>query len=1032
MTSQTPLIVGIGASAGGIPALEGFFRELPNDSGMAFIIVTHLSPERRSLLHEVIGRYTAISVLVAEEGAELRANTVHVMPEGKILTVRDGRLRLTDDDPVHRERKPIDILFASLAKDQGENAVGIVLSGGDSDGTLGVKAIKESGGITMAQAHDGSGPRNPEMPASAMASGLIDFAEPVEHMAERLLQIRESLSALDGLINHEQDRQRDQVQRVQKEISTLLRSHTGHDFSGYKPRTFMRRVARRMKVVHLQTLEAYLQRLHDDPSEVLALFRDLLINVTNFFRDNDAFSALKEQVLPRLFEGRGADETIRLWVPGCATGEEVYSLGILMREQMEGLEITPRVQIFATDIDEEALSVARAGRYPPALLADVNAERLKRFFRRDGVSYVVSKDVREICIFSPHNVISDPPFSRMDLVSCRNLLIYLGGELQSQVIPTFHYALKPGGYLFLGTSEGVARHADLFAPLDKQNRIFQARDHGGVSRLRRLPMAVDHSGLRRRGVTSDRDQFDANGVQLRQRAELQVLERHAPAHVVITHDGEILHYSSNTDRFLGMPRGAPNRHLFDLARRELRADLRAALRQAMETGRSASRQVLMLDENGEDGNITNLTIEPLDGPKGRESLYLVLFTPVGHWRRPSTVEGAERQAEEAEAMAEGELRELRERLQSTIEEYETALEELKSSNEELVSVNEEAQSTNEELEASKEEMQSLNEELTTINAELASSVEDLDRANADLRNLYAATQIATVFLDGNLVIRNFTPAAADFFGLRQADIGRPLTELAGALQYPDLETQVREVFRSGEGIERQLSTEDGGTHYLVRLAPYRNQDEEVGGVVITIVDVASLVRAEQQQKVLISELNHRVKNMLAVVISIAKSTRKTAPSLEHFSENLIGRLHAMARAYSLLSEADWTKVSIRDLVRAEAETFGVERLELEGAEVALAPQHALSLGMVIHEIATNAAKYGALSNGTGAVSVNWKHEHGRIRLQWIEKGGPKVQAPERKGFGLVLVEGQVKQQLGGELDLRFPPGGFVLELSFPL
>ena len=996
---------------------------------MAFVIVTHLSPDRQSLLHEVICRYTSTPVKVVEEGVIVRADCVYVMPEGKILTIRDGILHLQDDDPVHRERKPIDVFFASLAEDQGENAVGIVMSGGDSDGTLGIKTIKERGGFTMAQTGDGSGPRNPEMPHSAIATGLIDFAEPVERMPERLMQLRDGVDVIADL-SEEQERQLARTeQQVQEEISRLLRSHSGHDFSGYKRKTFMRRVARRMKVVQVGALEDYLQMLKEDPQEVMALFRDLLINVTNFFRDADAFAALKSQVIPRLFEGRGADETIRIWVPGCATGEEVYSLAMLVREQMDGLDIVPRIQIFATDIDSEALAAARAGRYPHALLEHIEPERLKRFFRRDGASCVVSKEVREMCIFSPHNVISDPPFSRMDMVSCRNLLIYLGGELQNQVIPTFHYALKPGGYLFLGTSEGVSRHGDLFAPVDKQHRIFQSRDHGGP---RRLPIPVDVVPPRGAREDTQRGFYAAHGHQLRQRVEMQVLERHAPAHVVVSHDGEILHFSANTGRYLEMPRGAPNRQILELARRELRPDLRAALRQTMETGRPAERHVLMLDPESEQSTMIGLTIEPLDGAAAGEALYLVLFSPAGEWRRSASADGLEPGSPDATMAMERELRDMRERLQSTVEEYETAIEELKSSNEELVSVNEEAQSTNEELEASREEMQSLNEELSTINAELATSVEELDRTNTDLKNLFAATQIATVFLDGDLVIRNFTPAAGNIFNIRRSDIGRPLLELAGALHYPDLQAQVREVYATGNGVEHRVSSGDDSQHFLVRLEPYRNHDEGIGGVVVTFVDISTLAQAEQQQKILIAELNHRVKNMLAVAISITKNTRKTAPDMEEFAARLISRLHGMSRAYSLLSQTDWTLVSLEDLIRAEVDVFGADRITMQGEVVALKPHQALSLAVVIHEMATNAAKYGSLSGDAGKVTVSWQAENGRVALQWMERDGPTVHSPERKGFGLVLIEGQVRSQMEGEIDFRFPPEGFCMELSFPL
>ncbi|MSU89218.1 PAS domain-containing protein [Rhodobacteraceae bacterium 2CG4] len=1033
MTSQNRLVVGIGASAGGIPALEGFFHALPGDSGMAFVIVTHLSPDRRSQLHEIIGRLAPIPVRAAEDGAQVRADHVYVMPEGKVLTISGGRLCLSDDDPMQRERKPIDVFFASLAEDQREHAVGIVLSGGDSDGTLGVKAIKARGGITMAQVRDGSGPRNPQMPESALASGFIDFAEPVEHMAERLLQIQRGADPLVALADGAGDRQADEIEELaQATISRLLHSQSGHDFSGYKRRTFMRRVARRMKVVQAGTLDAYVQKLREEPAEVLALFRDMLISVTDFFRDCEAFQALDTSVLPRLFESRGAGDTIRVWVPGCATGEEVYSLAILLRERMDGPDPAPNVQIFATDIDEEVLAVARAGRYPEALLRNVAPERLERFFRREGGSYVVRKEIRDLCVFAPHSVISDPPFSRIDLVSCRNLLIYLGGTLQNQVIPTFHYALRPGGFLFLGTSEGVSRHDDLFAPVDKKHRIFQSRDHGG--RLRRLPIAINRAEDRSGVQPAGRERLDRAGLRLRQRIEAQVLERHSPAHVVVAQDEEIVFFSSNTGRYLTMPRGAPHRKLFDLARRELRADLRAGLRQALETGLPARRQVPMFEREGDAAGLVDLTVEPLSGHGGSEALYLVLFTPLGQGRppEPDPARDPDAASRDASAAETEELHGLRDRLQSTIEEYETAIEELKASNEELVSVNEEAQSSNEELEASKEEMQSLNEELTTINAELATSVDELDRANTDLTNLYAATEIAVVFLDRDLVIRNFTPAAARFFNMREADIGRPLTDLSGALQFPDLEEQVRQVFTSGQRQEHRLSPDGDGRHCLVRLMPYRTRDEGVGGVVVTIVDISSLAWAEEQQQVLISELNHRVKNMLSVVISIVNNTRRMTSSPEEFSDTLIKRLHGMDLAYSLLARSDWTQVSIDALIRTQAEIYGAQRVHARGPDVTLAPQQALSLGMVVHEMTTNAAKYGALSNEKGRVDIVWSVEDGQVHLAWTETGGPEVRAPVDKGFGFILMEGQTKFQMDGDIDIDFPPEGVVLKLNFPI
>jgi two-component system, chemotaxis family, CheB/CheR fusion protein len=430
-------IVGIGASAGGIEALEGFFRGLPSEPGLAIVIVTHLPPERESLLHEVVRHLTTMPVMTVTDEIELKRNCVFVLTSSAILTVKRRRL-MVRQSASRRERKPIDIFFSSLAADVGELAVGVVLSGGDSDGTLGIKAIKERGGLTFAQVGDGFGPGHPDMPDSAIAAGFVDFAIPVNEMGEKLVQFARGGLDFETLLESSQDdAEKLSIREAMPEIYSLLRNQIGHDFSGYKINTFLRRVVRRMQVTQLMSIEGYLERLRQEPQEVHALFRDLLINVTNFFRDGDAFENLATSVVPKLFEGRGADDTVRVWVPGCATGEEVFSIAILLREYMDKLSAIPRVQLFATDIDERALAVARAARYPETLLDSVSPERRKRFFLLDGGSYVLSKDVRELCIFSPHSVIRDPPFSRIDLISCRNLLIYFGVEVQNQVIPTF-------------------------------------------------------------------------------------------------------------------------------------------------------------------------------------------------------------------------------------------------------------------------------------------------------------------------------------------------------------------------------------------------------------------------------------------------------------------------------------------------------------------------------------------------------------------------------------------------------------------
>lgn len=1022
-------IVGIGASAGGIPALESFFKGLDCDCGAAFVIVTHLSPDRESLLHEVVSRYTAMPVIVAQDGAKVEPRKVYVLPHNAILSIKDGALQVRKPNALSRERKPIDIFFSALAQDLKELAVGIVLSGGDSDGTLGVKAIKERGGLTMAQVPDGDGPRNPDMPQSAITSGFVDFPVPADQMGTKLAEFVRSFDLLDGLANGNGARE---IAKAQGTISDLLRKQSGHDFSGYKSKTFMRRVQRRMHVNQTDTLAGYIEQLKRDPAEVGHLFRDLLINVTNFFRDADAFQALEKMVIPRIFEGKGADDTVRVWIPGCSTGEEVYSIGILLREQMERLSTVPRVQIFATDIDEPGLLVARAARYPETLLEGISEERKRRFFTSDGSSYTITKEVRELCIFSPHSVIREPPFSRMDLVSCRNLLIYFGPDIQKQVIPTFHYSLKPGGYLFLGTSESLSQHSALFAEVDKKHRIFASRDHAAAPP--RLPVALSQAPI----IPFSRDlhaqQSRPASYPLRQSVEAHVLEHFAPPHVVVNAEGDIVFYSARTGKYLEPSKGAPSRQLLTMGRKGLRLDLRSALREAVETRRSALRANVTLDEDDGHVQMINLLVAPLEHHGGGEQLYVVVFEPLGPAQsRDEAEQKIHGDTHEAVTELERELRDTRERLQSTIEEYETALEELKASNEELVSLNEEAQSTNEELEASKEEMQSLNEELNTINAELNDKIAQLDQANSDLKNLFESTEIASVFLDRNLVIRNFTPTASTFFNLLPGDLGRPLTDLASQLDHSDLKSHIRTVFESGDMIEHRVSRDNEGKHYLVRMNPYRNGDDQIEGVVVTFVDVTTLAESEEHKQVLIAELNHRVKNMLMVVIAIAEQTLMRTPDPKAFTQALVGRLNSMARAYTLLSEESWTSLGVRELIGEQTEPFGNERVSAQGPDVSLKPEQALAIGMVLHELVTNAVKYGALSNSKGRVEMEWSlSSDSCFRLEWREQGGPYVSAPDKDGFGLKLLRGEIEYRLDGKVSAEFKPDGLIVVLEFQL
>ncbi|WP_375465601.1 CheR family methyltransferase [uncultured Methylobacterium sp.] len=1026
-------VVGVGASVGGVEALEGFFRGVPAESGLAVVIVTHLSPRHESVLPEIVSRFTALPVEIASDGVEVAENRVYVLPVDALVSIEDGRLVVRPQSPGQRERHPVDIFLTALATDRGEYAGGVILSGSDSDGALGIKAIKERGGITLARVADGHGPRNADMPASAIATGFVDFGIPADAMGGVLVAYARALAMPEDALRGREP-SGPSLDDLRGQIYTILRNQVGHDFSGYKTKTFLRRVQRRMQIVQTDAMAAYVARLRQDAAEVAALFRDLLINVTTFFRDAEAFEELARLVIPRLFEGRGGGEAVRIWVPGCATGEEVFSLAILMIEHMETLDAACRVQIFATDIDEHALGVARAGRYPEQLLDGVSSERRRRFFVQDGASYVLAKSVRDLCIFSPHSVIRDPPFSQLDMVSCRNLLIYFGLAAQNQVLPTFHYALRPGGYLFLGMSENLSQFAELFSAVDKKHRIFRSRDDHAAPP--RVPLVL--SGLRAALPIGElRPRQGTSGTPaLRHAVETQVLDRFAPPHVVVNRDGDVVYYSNRTGKYLEAAAGSPTRQILTMARKGLRLDLRSAFREAVETGGHILREGLAVE--GDDGRvqIVTVTIEPLAERRSEEPLFLVLFTDEGpSLSREAALNRSVSTQDDAAVQLERELRETRERLQSLIEEYETALEELKSSNEELVSVNEELQSTNEELEASKEELQSVNEELYTVNAELNGKVEALDQANADLHNLFASTDIATVFLDARLVIRSFTPAVTAIFNILPSDRGRPITDFAGRLALPDLAEDVAAIMRGSETIERQIDRAETEARYLVRLAPYRGGEDLVEGVVVSFLDVTGLSRAEMRQRVLVAELQHRTRNLLAVVQSIARQTLGSGPAVDTYTE----RLKALGRVQGLFGRSDGGAIDLGDLVRLELRAHGGEegdRVTVSGPAVVLDVEHVQTFALALHELATNALKHGALAQAGARVAIAWTvvgaEAARRLVLDWTESGVAMPAGPERRGFGRDLIEKALHYSLRAQARFVLGPDGVACRIDMPL
>ena len=1011
-------IVGIGASAGGVEALEQFFESLPAGSGLAFVILTHLPPDRDSMLSEILGRATRMPVVDARDGEKVEAEHVYVLPPSAILTIHEGTLQLRRTGPTDRERAPIDVFFTSLAEDQAEHAIGVVLSGGGHDGTLGLKAIKEHGGLTIAQGTNVTRPRFAEMPSSAVAAGIVDLELPVEDIPERIISYVRNWG--DFVSQPPRD--------ALATIFNLLRTRTGHDFRDYKERTFQRRIQRRMQVVQTTKLEDYAHRLQREPDEVSALFRDLLIGVTGFLRDAAAFQALETLVIPKLFEEKSGDDEVRVWVPGCSTGEEAYSIAILLREHLERSLSPPKTQVFATDIDETALGVARASRYPANVVKEVSAERLRRFFVHEAGTYRVAKELRDMCIFSVHSVIRDPPFSRLDLISCRNLLIYLKPALQAQIIPMFHYALRRSGYLFLGSSENVSRHSELFTSLDRKNRIFRRRDL--VARPP-LPSPQFLPQARRGGSVGGGQSGLVQRSDNLRRIATTIVEHFTPTFVIVDEDGQALYFSSGTGKYLQPAAGPPNRDIIAMARPGLRADLRTALHHARETGRRVVRDRIQLQVNGSVQTVS-IAVEPVT--EGKEIAYGVVFTDREPIRAQDEIAEASNPESQDRAVheIEKELQETKHRLQSTIEQLETANEEFRSSNEELQSVNEELQSTNEELETSKEELQSVNEELQTVNYELSSKIDELDRVHADLRNLFESTDIATIFLDRNLLIRSFTPTITEIFNLIPGDRGRPLTDIVSRIGYSDLVDDMRAVLGGGAMIERSVSLADGKGHYLARIHPYRDSSISIDGVSLTFVDISGMVAAEEQQKILTAELSHRVKNTLAVVSSIAERT--LADNV--IKSNLIGRFHALGHTHDVLSESGWTEAGLRELISAQLSPHGAGdgALQISGPPVMLKPQAALFITLALHELSTNAAKYGALSVPGGRVTVFWIITGDRppqLEIDWQEEGGPKVDDFGAAGFGTELIERGIRFELQGEARLETVNGGLHCRIVIP-
>ena len=851
-------IVGIGASAGGLAAFEAFFSGMPADvePGMAFVLVQHLAPDHSSILTTLMQRYTRMKVYEVEDGMTVQINCAYIIPPNRDMAFLNGTLQLMEPTEPRGHRLPVDFLFRSLAQDQHERAIGIVLSGTDSDGSLGVRAIKSEGGMVMVQLPDSC--EFDGMPRSAIATGLVDYElSPAEMPAQLMAYVGQAfgrpprLAALATSL----------TENALKKIFILLRTQTSHDFSQYKPSTICRRIERRMAVHQIDSTDAYVKYLQQNPVEVEALFRDLLIGVTQFFRDPETFEALEAQVIPKLFEGKPAGSVIRAWSTGCSTGEEAYSIAMLLHEHCVKLKQVYKLQVFATDIDSRAITTARAGVYPASVAENISPERLARFFTAepDGSAYRIHKSIRDLLIFSEHDVIKDPPFSKLDLISCRNLLIYLGSELQKKLITLFHYALQPGGVLYLGTSETIGELGDMFTVLDRKNKIYQRNEdfHGA----RRSALGRFLPPL----MFKDTDQPLFTGkmvhplkLSLRELTEQSLLQQLAPVAALVNGHGDILYLHGRAGMFLEpAPGDAGINNILKMAREGLRRDLTTALHKAARSKERIQCRDIRVKTNGHH-TLVNLSVSPvLSSTAGalESPLFLVILEEAPALPTPSSALAALAQSAPATSHngdINAQIVELNEQLQAkeeylhaAKEELETSNEELKSSNEEMQSVNEELQSTNEELETSKEEMQSINEELATVNTELQTKVTDLSRANNDMNNLLAGTGIGTIFVDFNLRILRFTPTATQMINLILSDVGRPIGHIVSNLiGYDRLVADVQEVLRTLIPKEIEVQTPES-KNYTIRILPYRTLDNVIEGAVITFVDISEVVRTRE-------------------------------------------------------------------------------------------------------------------------------------------------------------------------------------------
>ncbi|SDE44881.1 two-component system, chemotaxis family, CheB/CheR fusion protein [Dyadobacter soli] len=1030
------LVVGIGASAGGMEALTEFFEHVPAHTGLAYLIMLHLSPDQNVQLADLLTKVAKLPVKSIAGTEKIVADHIYILPAAKHFELEKGRVTVGANAPIEDRRAPVDLFFRMLAESYKERSIAVILSGTGANGSMGLKRIKEYGGATFVQ-----NPREAafnEMPRNAIATELVDNILPVAQIPAQLLSYREGLGTVAIAVESE-IRPPDQQQAL-REVFTQLRMRTGHDFSNYKRPTLMRRIERRINVLNLPNLPAYVAYMREQPDETQALLKNLLISVTNFFRDNRAFQAIEQEVLPLLIKGKNQEHTLRIWVAGCATGEEAYSLAMLCAEKTFGVLDAPKIQIFATDIDEAALSIAREGKYNINDTSDVTPERLRRFFTRDGNEYRIRREIREMVLFARHNVLKDPPFSQLDLVTCRNMLIYLNQTAQERAMETFHFALKPGAYLWLGMSETVDGSSDLYVNVSRENHLYQSRQVS--SRSYPVPETIPQFIPEKRSITQPAPELDVRSGNRMSFGDLhqQLLEQYAPPSIIVNEEYEILHLTERAGRFLHIAGGEPSKNLLKLIRPELRLELRTAFYQAVQQQTNVEARNLKIRMDDQTETVT-IHVRPVlrEGDPAR-GFILVLFQQMGDTNEQESVLAA------VEPMArhlEEELVRVKAQLRTSNEQHEVQAEELKASNEELQAINEELRSAAEELETSKEELQSINEELTTINQELKVKVDEISLTSNNLQNLINSTNMATLFLDRGLRVNLFTPATREIFNLITADFGRPLSDITNRLDYAHLQQDAELVLDKLQTVEREVKSTDGRV-FMMRILPYRTAEDRINGVVLTFVDITgpkaaeeALREADRRKDEFLAMLAHELRNPLAPVRNTLQIMKMTSGDDERVSTSVAMMNRQVDHLVRLVDDLlDVSRIS-RGKIELRREQVELGALVTESVEATSAlyqsgnrhltltlPENPLYLNgdaTRLTQVVTN-----LLTNGVRFTQVN-----GRVWVTLVQTGTEILLTVKDDGIGLTSDQFEAIFELFAQVDSspKRPDGGLGLGLT---